>query len=747
MIKYVLKILVVTFTFSFLTNPTSAVETDAVVVDADMTDATKVSGSILTNTAAGKLENLTIFNGLTASSDGFNFNNSASYLTGNLGPTTDMKKVVVEMNLKLVDNGNEVSASGSMLFGFGTNASSYVPYNIYHHSNFIGFNTFNSELYGITVPDKTNFHQYKFVMYRGSEDFTLQEIWLDGVKQTPLAYKTSGALSGTSELNSNRKFATSGGYSNGDFTFMRHPLGSIWAAKGYVKSLKVTTTTEVSAPTNSVAPAISGTKSVGQTLTSSTGTWNGTPTSYSYQWRKADTSSGTYTNISGANSSTYVLASDDVGKFLKVGVIATNAGGSSSESLSSATTAVSAVAPSAPVINSITAGDGQLSVNFTAASNGGSAITNYKYSIDGSTYTAFSPAVTTSPLVITGLTNSTSYPVTIKAVNAINDSSASNSISATPVAVVVPTDSGGSSSSSSPTPTTTPTPNPTPSASASVKPRVERINTNPLDIAPIVPEVIRNLVPGSRVNPENLIKTTIQQLSEILKPKIIDLTTSNIDPKFEPAQALQLINSQDKKVVDLPSSVINDGQTQSSRIVIVDNSSAQVITTAGGVLAVEAKSGTSSIPVDERGRVQMVKNNSVETQGAGLAPNSEFAVYLFSEPTLLGIGVTDSQGRFFASFPVEKELPLGDHTLQVNGILLDGKASSISMPVSVVDSIQIAKTQAMPKTIFVDVNPVENALNAVYWIFFVLLAILILIALTNRQKFVIFMKNRIRSNK
>ena len=737
----------VTFTFSFLTNPTSAVETDAVVVDADMTDATKVSGSILTNTAAGKLENLTIFNGLTASSDGFNFNNSASYLTGNLGPTTDMKKVVVEMNLKLVDNGNEVSASGSMLFGFGTNASSYVPYNIYHHSNFIGFNTFNSELYGITVPDKTNFHQYKFVMYRGSEDFTLQEIWLDGVKQTPLAYKTSGALSGTSELNSNRKFATSGGYSNGDFTFMRHPLGSIWAAKGYVKSLKVTTTTEVSAPTNSVAPAISGTKSVGQTLTSSTGTWNGTPTSYSYQWRKADTSSGTYTNISGANSSTYVLASDDVGKFLKVGVIATNAGGSSSESLSSATTAVSAVAPSAPVINSITAGDGQLSVNFTAASNGGSAITNYKYSIDGSTYTAFSPAVTTSPLVITGLTNSTSYPVTIKAVNAINDSSASNSISATPVAVVVPTDSGGSSSSSSPTPTTTPTPNPTPSASASVKPRVERINTNPLDIAPIVPEVIRNLVPGSRVNPENLIKTTIQQLSEILKPKIIDLTTSNIDPKFEPAQALQLINSQDKKVVDLPSSVINDGQTQSSRIVIVDNSSAQVITTAGGVLAVEAKSGTSSIPVDERGRVQMVKNNSVETQGAGLAPNSEFAVYLFSEPTLLGIGVTDSQGRFFASFPVEKELPLGDHTLQVNGILLDGKASSISMPVSVVDSIQIAKTQAMPKTIFVDVNPVENALNAVYWIFFVLLAILILIALTNRQKFVIFMKNRIRSNK
>src|SRR5207249_2883835 len=37
------------------------------------------------------------------------------------------------------------------------------------------------------------------------------------------------------------------------------------------------------------APVISGTAQVGQTLTSSTGTWNGTqPLSYSYQWYRCD---------------------------------------------------------------------------------------------------------------------------------------------------------------------------------------------------------------------------------------------------------------------------------------------------------------------------------------------------------------------------------------------------------------------------------------------------------------------------
>ncbi len=90
-------------------------------------------------------------------------------------------------------------------------------------------------------------------------------------------------------------------------------------------------------------------------------------------------------------------------------------------------------APGAPSITGITPGNGQLSVAFTApSSNGGATITNYQYSVDGSTYTAVSPAQTTSPIVITGLTNGTSYPVTLKAVNSAGAGAASNSVSDTP---------------------------------------------------------------------------------------------------------------------------------------------------------------------------------------------------------------------------------------------------------------------------------------------------------------------------
>ncbi len=42
----------------------------------------------------------------------------------------------------------------------------------------------------------------------------------------------------------------------------------------------------LAAPASSAPPAISGTPEVGRTLTASTGTWSGTPSSYAYRWRR-----------------------------------------------------------------------------------------------------------------------------------------------------------------------------------------------------------------------------------------------------------------------------------------------------------------------------------------------------------------------------------------------------------------------------------------------------------------------------
>ena len=117
--------------------------------------------------------------------------------------------------------------------------------------------------------------------------------------------------------------------------------------------------------------------------------------------------------------------------------------------------AAATVAPGAPTNVTGTAGNASVSIAFTApTNNGGSAITDYKYSLDGGT-TLVSAGTTTSPFTITGLTNGTQYSITLYAVNSVGNSVASSPASVTPLAP--PT-------STAPLITGTPTP---PSSSAS----------------------------------------------------------------------------------------------------------------------------------------------------------------------------------------------------------------------------------------------------------------------------------------
>jgi LPXTG-motif cell wall-anchored protein len=108
--------------------------------------------------------------------------------------------------------------------------------------------------------------------------------------------------------------------------------------------------------------------------------------------------------------------------------------------------------PAAPTISSVSAADGSFTVVFTPGTDGGSPIMNYKYSIDGTNYIALNPAATTSPFTVSGLTNGTTYSVTIKAVNGLGDSPTSNAVIGTPVA---PTTTVAPATTTTAAPTTT----------------------------------------------------------------------------------------------------------------------------------------------------------------------------------------------------------------------------------------------------------------------------------------------------
>jgi len=83
-------------------------------------------------------------------------------------------------------------------------------------------------------------------------------------------------------------------------------------------------------PRATVTPVITGTTTVGQVLTSSTGTWPSTSSGHAFQWQRSADAGVTWTNISGAVASTYTLLSADNGYVIRTQVALTNTTGTSS---------------------------------------------------------------------------------------------------------------------------------------------------------------------------------------------------------------------------------------------------------------------------------------------------------------------------------------------------------------------------------------------------------------------------------
>ena len=132
-------------------------------------------------------------------------------------------------------------------------------------------------------------------------------------------------------------------------------------------------------PSNTTTPAITGTPTVGQTLTGSDGTWTNSPTSFAYQWLRCNGGGNSCVSVANGTQKTYTLVGADVGHTMRVRVTATNADGSASaqsDQTAVVATATSSAAPkntSAPTISGtpqvgqqLTANDGTWTGNPTS---------------------------------------------------------------------------------------------------------------------------------------------------------------------------------------------------------------------------------------------------------------------------------------------------------------------------------------------------------------------------------------------
>jgi titin len=124
------------------------------------------------------------------------------------------------------------------------------------------------------------------------------------------------------------------------------------------------------------------------------------------------------------------------GKSYTCTVDATNADGTSPESDPSSPSVVPAGFPSAPARPPVDRGNTQLTVTFNMPADNGSPITSYTATCTGGAFVPVSVKGPSSPIVVTGLTNGTTYKCRVKATNGVGTGPASpESLSVVPAAV------------------------------------------------------------------------------------------------------------------------------------------------------------------------------------------------------------------------------------------------------------------------------------------------------------------------
>ena len=416
------------------------------------------------------------------------------------------------------------------------------------------------------------------------------------------------------------------------------------------------------APVSSAVPVITGTARTGSTLSTTTGSWTGTPTSWAYQWQRASTSGGPYSDIPSATGNSYDLTDTDIDKYLRVSVVATNSVGSTS--VSSAATSIVADLPDSDVPT--------MTAPVATATGFSFAISNYS-NLYTYALTASKGSVSRSndDVTVSGLVAGESATVTI-AVTRVSYKPASRSILG----------------SALPAPTTTTTAAPALSIviQAPVTP-VTTVAQGQASIATVAPTTTtttpipvlsagKGIVPTTTVAPtkSNTVVTTTL-------PRIVTTTTAGPPVVGK---------------VDTGQTAVQVDGVKTDAVVSRENN--QMVVTAGSLSATLSgldKAGKTSA-LDSDGNIRLTGGDVIKISVGGFKPKSVVEVWLFSTPTKLGSAVVGADGAINGLFIIPVGTSSGPHRVVISAKLANGKTTTFTLGILVGN---ISKTSTLTRVL------------------------------------------------
>ena len=183
--------------------------------------------------------------------------------------------------------------------------------------------------------------------------------------------------------------------------------------------------------------------------------------------------------------------------------------------------------------------------------------------------------------------------------------------------------------------------------------------------------------------------TTTTQQRQVVEAEVVNLeTTTNLPVVTLPNPLVPVVSEEFVRIVEGIGSVAGMAPDGWVKVEPVGTSSV-VLTTSDG-LRIEIAALTNDnkrVRLNSRGMVIVEQDDFITVAGGGLMPNSAASTWLFSTPRELGRLMVDENGNFSQQYQLGSDVPVGDHTAQINGIAPDGLLRSVEVGVEVIASI------------------------------------------------------------
>jgi len=190
-------------------------------------------------------------------------------------------------------------------------------------------------------------------------------------------------------------------------------------------------------------------------------------------------------------------------------------------------------------------------------------------------------------------------------------------------------------------------------------------------------------------------RTTFVPTTQLIRDIPVPSVVAAINEKGSNVQDLSLpvyLNNQLPEAKPNQPISIQSGQPEPVSVAVVNEQAVQLETDTGLSLSVTSLNENGEVaPLAPTGAIRLTERRTVVVSGRGFLPKSEAVVWIFSTPTRLGVIPVSDTGRYGAELVVGSELEVGQHTLQVNGVVPSGEIRSMNV------ALEIVETDTLPE--------------------------------------------------